>query len=59
MKKTYIEPSVQVVSMHVTSIIAFSDGKQSLGDARTYDGGGTISGVKTNNYNVWDEDWNK
>ena len=58
MKKTYIEPSVQVVSMHVTSIIALST-NQSLGAAEEYTSGGTISGVKTNNYNVWDEDWNK
>lgn len=57
MKKTYIIPAVQVVTMHATSMLATSNRQQSIDGVSTYDDGGDISGTKGNDVgNIWGDD---
>ena len=54
MKKTYIIPAVQVISVHTTSILALS---VKLDEAEEYNEGGTLTGTKGNAVgNIWDDD---
>ena len=55
MKKTYIEPSVQVISMHAMTMLAMS---VDLNHAESHTTGGDLTGTKSNGFgsNIWGDD---
>ena len=60
MKKTYMQPTLQVVHVNVTKLIAWSDPSRdvSLDPTGSVDAGSVeVKGRTLSNKSVWDEEW--
>ena len=62
MKKAYISPSVEVINVHATQLMAASDGINIISDGTTVntsENGGSAQLGRENNgtSSVWDREW--